>query len=89
MAGNRNILPAAKDNQKYVEVSPIPGGFITLPDRFFIHPADPEAKRTVPSLTFLVKHPGTSAFGADPSDHVSNWSLTASAVPPPTEPMSR
>ncbi len=61
------ILPAAAPSQKYVEVSPIPGGFITLSDHFFVHPADPGAKRTVPSLTFLVKHPGTSAFGADSS----------------------
>lgn len=34
------------------------GGFITLPDKFFVAPADPEAKRTVPSLSFLIIHPG-------------------------------
>ena len=60
-------LTAASANQKYVEVSPIPGGFITLSDHFFVKPADKDAKRTVPSLTFLVKHPGTSAYGADQS----------------------
>lgn len=60
-------LPPSGPNQKYVEVSPIPGGFITLSDHFFVAPADPDAKRTVPSLTFLVKHPGISAFGADSS----------------------
>ena len=58
-------LPPAAASQKYVEVSPIPGGFITLADHFFVTDPAPEAKRTVPSLTFLVKHPGTSAFGAD------------------------
>ena len=51
----------------YVEVSPMAGGFITLADRFFVHPADRGANRTVPSLTFLIKHPGTSAYGADSS----------------------
>lgn len=66
-SSDRSSLPPAASDQKYVEVSPIPGGFLTLPDRFFIHPADPDTKRTVPSLTFLIKHPGTSSFGADAS----------------------
>lgn len=52
------LLPAPREKQKYVEVSPIAGGFITLGDRFFVYPADQDAKRTVPSLTFLIKHPG-------------------------------
>lgn len=60
-------LPQAKPDQKYVTVSPIPGGFITLSDHFFVHPAEDGAKRTVPSLTFLVTHPGSSAYGADAS----------------------
>ncbi|OQN97912.1 hypothetical protein B0A48_16223 [Cryoendolithus antarcticus] len=60
-------LPAARPDQVYVTVSPIAGGFITLADKFFVSPADPEAKRTVPSLTFLVTHPGTTAFGGDES----------------------
>lgn len=62
-----SILPQAAKDQKYVTVSPIPGGFITLEDRFFVHPAQPGARRTVPSLTFLVTHPGSSICGADPS----------------------
>jgi len=60
------LPPPAKD-QKYVSVSPMAGGFITLSDHFFVHPATKGAKRTVPSLVFLVTHPGTSAFGGDPS----------------------
>lgn len=60
-------LPPAAPDQRYVEVSPIPGGFITLSDHFFVHPAESGAKRTVPSLTFLIKHPGTSAYNGDPS----------------------
>jgi glyoxylase-like metal-dependent hydrolase (beta-lactamase superfamily II) len=61
---NESLLPPARPDQKYVTVSPIPGGFITLADNFFVHPADPGAKRTVPSLTFLITHPGpaTAAF---------------------------
>ncbi|KAK5945455.1 hypothetical protein PMZ80_002660 [Knufia obscura] len=31
-------------------------GSLTLPERFFITPADNEAKRTVPSLSFLIQH---------------------------------
>ena len=61
------ILPSAAPNQNYVTVSPIAGGFITLSDHFFVHPAVEGAKRTVPSLTFLITHPGVKAFGADPS----------------------
>jgi len=57
-----SILPPPSENQNYVTVSPLAGGFITLPDKFFVTPADPEAKRTVPSLTFLITHPGTSTF---------------------------
>lgn len=31
-------------------------GSLTLSERFFITPADPEAKRTVPSMSFLIQH---------------------------------
>ena len=60
-------LPPAASDQKYVTVSPMAGGFITLSDHFFVHPAEEGAKRTVPSLTFLVTHPGSSIYGADAS----------------------
>lgn len=63
---NAGLPPAARD-QQYVTVSPIAGGYITLSDHFFVHPAEAGAKRTVPSLTFLVTHPGTSSYGADAS----------------------
>ena len=59
-----NSLPACSPNQKYVTVSPIPAGFITIPEAAFVQPADPTARRTVPSLAFLVTHPGLS----DPSN---------------------
>ena len=41
-----------------VTVSALSAGTITLPERFFITPSDPEARRTVPSLCFLVQHTG-------------------------------
>ncbi|KAI1617514.1 beta-lactamase-like protein [Exophiala viscosa] len=31
-------------------------GHLTIPERFFVKPADPDARRTVPSLSFLVQH---------------------------------
>lgn len=60
-------LPPPTSDQTYVTVSPIAGGYITLAEQFFVSPATQDAKRTVPSLSFLVTHPGTSAFGADAS----------------------
>jgi len=56
-------LPPCRPDQTFATVSPIEGGFITLPDRFFVAPADPEAKRTVPSLSFLITHPGLQGPG--------------------------
>ncbi|KAF2231201.1 Metallo-hydrolase/oxidoreductase [Viridothelium virens] len=53
-----SFLPTPSTNQTYVTVSPIEGGFITLPEKFFISPADPDARKTVPSLSFLITHPG-------------------------------
>jgi glyoxylase-like metal-dependent hydrolase (beta-lactamase superfamily II) len=67
MFSGSDSLPAPTKNQTYVTVSPIAGGFITLAEQFFVSPATQDAKRTVPSLTFLVTHPGTSAFRAEPS----------------------
>ncbi len=66
MSGHTSQLPPASPNQKYVEVSPIPGGFITLAENFFVKPFTSGARRTVPSLTFLIKHPGSDKYGADP-----------------------
>lgn len=45
-------------SQNYVTISAFPGGFITLPEKSFIAPCDPNMKRTVPSLAFLITHPG-------------------------------
>lgn len=54
-------LPPPQTNQTYVKVSPIAAGFLTLPERFFVTPSDPDAKRFVPSLAFAITHPGTSS----------------------------
>jgi ribonuclease BN (tRNA processing enzyme) len=39
-----------------VSVHALSTGHITIPERFFVTPADPVAKRTVPSLSFLIQH---------------------------------
>lgn len=53
-----STLPSGLPDQNYVTVSPIGSQSITLPDKFFVSPADPDARRSVPSLAFLVTHPG-------------------------------
>lgn len=53
-----SYLPPPIYGQNYVTVSPLAGGFITLSDHFFVHPAEEGAKRTVPSLAFFIQHPG-------------------------------
>ena len=44
-----------------VSVHALSTGHITIPERFFVVPADPVAKRTVPSLSFLVQHKDAEA----------------------------
>lgn len=57
-------LPAPKPNQNYVNVSAIEGGIISLPDEAFVSPANPWESRSVPSLAFLIEHPGSNVFSA-------------------------
>lgn len=64
-------LPPPAPDQTYVTISPIAGGFITLADKFFVSPASPTGRRTVPSLTFLVTHPGPSTCSALPNTRIS------------------
>jgi glyoxylase-like metal-dependent hydrolase (beta-lactamase superfamily II) len=54
-------LPSPLPDQIYLQISALAGGHITLPDSAFISPSDPNAKRYVPSLSFLITHPGVSA----------------------------
>ncbi|KAF9698211.1 hypothetical protein EKO04_003947 [Ascochyta lentis] len=47
----------------YVTVHPLQAGYFTLPERFFVTPlANQDARKTVPSLSFLIQHtsPSTS-----------------------------
>ncbi|KAF2085410.1 Metallo-hydrolase/oxidoreductase [Saccharata proteae CBS 121410] len=53
-------LPPSSPHQPFVTISPISAGTITLPSAAFISPATPSAQRTVPSLCFLITHPGHS-----------------------------
>ncbi|KAK4544546.1 hypothetical protein LTR36_004118 [Oleoguttula mirabilis] len=62
-----SILPPPAPDQLYVDVSPMAGGFITLADHFFVHPAEAGAKRTVPSLAFLITHPGLRSTPSAPT----------------------
>ncbi|KAF2201198.1 hypothetical protein GQ43DRAFT_45630 [Delitschia confertaspora ATCC 74209] len=55
--GETIILPAPSPTQTYVTVSALDAGHITLPERLFITDADPQKKRTVPSMAFLIQHP--------------------------------
>lgn len=61
------ILPAAGPDQRYVELSVFAGGFITLPENSFVFPSDADTKRSVPSMAFLVTHPGLGSI--DREDH--------------------
>ncbi|KAJ9132442.1 Metallo-hydrolase/oxidoreductase [Pleurostoma richardsiae] len=51
------MLPPSRQGQAFVAISPIVGGQITLPERFFVDPAGANVRRTVPSLSFLIRHP--------------------------------
>jgi hypothetical protein len=53
-------LPPPNSDQNYVSVFAIEGGMITLPDEAFVSPANPYDKRSVPSLAFLIEHPGSN-----------------------------
>lgn len=49
-------LPPATEDQQYVHVSALNGGFVTLPERMFVTNPDPEKTSTVPSMCFLIVH---------------------------------
>lgn len=55
-----NRLPVDGPGQKYVQIAFFPGGFITLPEKTFVHPCDESVQQTVPSMAFLISHPGLS-----------------------------
>lgn len=50
-------LPQAKQDQAFFDVSPFEAGMLSLPDYMCISsPSNPDARRLVPSLAFLLKH---------------------------------
>lgn len=51
---------ASKPIMARASVHALSTGRLTLPERFFISPADPEARNTVPSLSFLIQHKSDS-----------------------------
>lgn len=61
-------LPSASPDQTFVQVSALAGGHITLPDSAFVSPSDRDAERLVPSISFLITHPGISS----PTPHIPN-----------------
>lgn len=48
--------PQASAEQAYVKVSAIDAGQLTLQEKYFVTDPAPEAKTTVPSLSFLIQH---------------------------------
>lgn len=46
-----------------VTVHALEAGRLTLPERFFVHPSVETARRTVPSLSFLIQHNDKSEKG--------------------------
>lgn len=48
--------PPESSSEATVEVYALEAGHFSLPERFFVHPASETARRTVPSLCFLIVH---------------------------------
>ncbi len=65
MAQSPLTLPAAGPNQKYVTISALDSGQLTLPEKLFVADADPDKRATVPSISFLIRHPYKSSSGRD------------------------
>jgi len=54
-------LPQSSEDQVYVRVAALNGGFLTLPERNFVTDPDPDRATTVPSMCFLIEHPTQGA----------------------------
>ena len=65
MASSPLTLPAAHPDQNYVTISALDSGQLTLPEKLFVTDADPDKRATVPSLSFLIRHPSRSPSGRD------------------------
>lgn len=51
----------------YVTASALNAGHLTLPEHLFVTDAEPDKRNTVPSLSFLIRHPSTSSGAGDHS----------------------
>lgn len=56
MSSSPSSFPAPTPQQNYVTISALHSGTLTLPSHLFITPTSPSARRTVPSLSFLIQH---------------------------------
>lgn len=54
------IINSGDKSDVYVTVSALDAGHLTLPERLFVTDADQEKRSTVPSLSFLIRHPSSS-----------------------------
>lgn len=48
--------PLVLAGKSTIRLHALSAGHLTLPERFFVHPASQTARRTVPSLSFLLQH---------------------------------
>lgn len=48
--------PPGDFKEQTVQVHALQAGHLTLPERFFVNPASETARKTVPSLSFLIQH---------------------------------
>ena len=51
------LLPAPQPCQIYIKISALESGQLTLPESLFVSSPRPNHRATVPSLSFLVRHP--------------------------------
>lgn len=57
MSGRGEALPTSSQDQVFVDISALHGGFVTIPEKLFVTDVDPNIARTVPSMCFLIQHP--------------------------------
>lgn len=65
MPSSSSSLPAPASHQNHVTISALHSGALTLPSHRFITPTSPSARRTVPSLSFLIQHPAPDTAADD------------------------
>ena len=56
---SESFLPQDSQDQAYITLSALQGGYLWLPEREFISPCDENAVHKAPSLCFLLTHPPT------------------------------